>query len=498
MHTYRLTQEQIERVREITHAFTPEGFIWYWYITQDEGMPRHVVKWTYEYFEALKNGEALCLECFRGSLKTTFIANLSTYLLGCMPWLENMFIQAGDAPAEENTSYMSSVIEDNPGWKILFPFIQPDGRKWGAEGYEIQDTSLHYGNWRRKRTKVPSIIGGGYKSSIILGKHPRGHFVRDDVNNYKNTRSARELKAVKDIVFKEMGPAADRSKMEIDVFTPWVTGDVGDVRKKLPNVRHVRTPVYELDDKGRLTTVPAWPEVFDEPKIQELRDKLPPVEFAQMYLCDIEATKGQTLKGGWIIYVDSDKIKFHEWPVYIGIDYASVRSKQELRGRDYFAMAKFLLSPEGYLVLVGGYRDHVTRAEAEEVALNWGNQAGDNMRKMGIEKVGKGEEFANWMLLNAPFRVKEQGVANKSKETRFETELAQVFRQGKVRVSDEPSNPFIQQFLAEWLAWDGTEAYSDDCLDAVWHGVVAGKTFIRLERNMKKAETGNPYAGFAA
>lgn len=460
-------------------------------------MPLHVVNWTWNYFDCVKTGEDLALEAFRGSIKTTFISNIIAYTIGCMPWLESLIIQAGDAAAEENTAYIASTVKDNPGFRLLFPNVVPDERKWGAEGYEAMDRSMQYGNWRRKRTKVPTLVGGGYKSSIILGKHPRALFVRDDVNNYKNTRSARELKAVKDIVFKEMGPAADRAIIEVDVFTPWVQGDVGDIRKKLPNVRHIRTPIYLLDSEGKLTNEPTWPEIFPEERIQLLRDTLPPVEFAQMYLCDSSAAKGDKLKREWIHMFPHEDIKYGEWPIYMGVDYASVASRQLTRGRDYFALAVSILHPSGFLILIDGVRRHVTRADAEDVALNMGDRFKNQVKEMRIEKLGSGQEFANWMLKNAPFRVKEGGVGNKDKGFRFEFELAPVFRSMKVRVSDEPGNGFIQQFLSEWLAYDGMDAYIDDTLDAMWHCVSAGKTFIKPKKDFKKVDYVNPYSGFA-
>lgn len=496
---YRLTGKEIEAVRERVHAYTPEGFVLYWHVVNSLPMPEHVVGWTIKYFDSLKDGKDLALEAFRGSIKTTFVSNLVVYTIGCKPHLEHLIMQGGDVVAEENTSFIADIIENNPGFKILFPGIRPDTKKWGAEGYEVVDTSQAYGTWRRKRTKVPTLVGGGYKSTIVLGKHPRGLFIRDDINNYKNTRSARELKAVKDIVFKEMGPAADRSLIEIDVFTPWVQGDVGDVRKGLTNVRHIRTPIYKLDENGELTDEPTWPEVFPEERIQQLRDTLPPVEFAQMYLCDPMAAKGQKLKREWLHFFPHEEIQYDRWPAYLGVDYASVASKQLTRGRDFFALSVLLLHPSNFLILIDGVRKHVLRAEAEDVLLNMGDRFSDQVRVCRIEKLGSGADFANWALSNAPFRVKEGGVSNKDKGFRFEYELAPVFRGMKVRVSDEPGNAYIQQFMSEWLAYDGMDSYSDDTLDATWHGVAAAKNFIKLKKEFDyDAKVVNPYAGFAA
>lgn len=501
-YTYKLTTEEIDQLREIVQAHTPVGYLWYWMLTNELPIPDHAVEWDFELFDTLEDErwDGLALEAFRGSIKSTFIANAIGYTIGCMPELEHLIVQSGDDMAKENLGFISSMIEDQPGFKVMFPGIVPDLRKWGADGYEVVDTNLSYGTWRRKRTKVPTLVGGGYDAKIVLGKHPRGYGVRDDINDYKNTRSSRKLKACEDTVFKEISPAFDRTMLEIDVFTPWVDGDIGDKRKKLPGVKHILTPVYKIGPDGKLTNEPTWPEYFPESVIDKYRRILPPAEFAQMYLCDRSASSGQHLKREWLHFYPSGDID-QSWPVYIGVDYMSLSDVTQIQGRDWFVLAVGRLHPNGFMVIVDGYRAQITRAEAEDICLNWGQrykEPADLLRVMQIEKLGKAEEFANWMLLNAPFRVKPAGVKNRSKAERFEVELAPVFRGGKVRVSDEPDNQFLDQFVREWLAWDGMENYPDDTLDAVWHCIDAAKTFIKPKKELEEEQQANPYMGFAA
>lgn len=500
LETQRVDPELIERLRGIIKKHDEYGALWLYTLASNESLPKHCLRWFAQYFYALRGKFDLAVEAFRGSLKTTIFSGLlSGYLLGAFPWLEVLIVQASDGMAEENTSYLSSLIKDNPGWRIVFPHVVPDERKWGAEGYEIMDVSMPYGFWRRKRSKTPSLVGGGYKSAIVLGKHPRGHFIRDDVNNYKNTRSPRELKAVKDIVFKEMEPASESAMVKLDVFTPWVHGDVGDIVKRRRNTIHIRTPIYEIGPDGKLTDVPAWPEKFPEEKIAQLREELTPAEFAQMYLCSLDASDGDHLKASWLQpRFPAEEIE-KDWPTYIGVDYMSLFKKTAVEGRDWFALAVYRLGPKGKLILETGVRKQVTRPEAEDLCLNWGESYGDTLRVMRIEKLGKAEEFAGWMLKNAPFRVAAEGVKNRSKGERFEIEMAPVFRSGKVVLSDS-DDPFIQQFEREWVAWDGNETYTDDCLDAGWHGIAAAKGFIKPKREEptgRKLELPNPYMAFA-
>lgn len=502
--SYALNQGEVECVQRIVHSDTEVGFLWFYHLTNGLPIPGHCVGWDVEYYRARRMKLALAIESFRGSIKTTFFSGCMTaYQIGCHPELEHLILQAGDEVAEENTAFVSSLIQHDPGWHFCFPTVMPDAKKWGAEGYEVVDTSITYGEFRRLRTKTPTFVGAGYTSAVTLGKHPRGHFIRDDVHNYKNTRSSRLLQGVKDVVFKEMQPAADRASMVIDLFTPWVRGDVGDTRKRQRSVWHVRTAVYQYDKDGNLTNIPTWPELFPEEKIATIREEIGPTSFAQNYLLDLEALSGVRLKESWLITYPWDDFESLSkvWPVGIGLDYATVERKLEIQGRDYFALACGKMHPRGFLVIFDGFFGHLTRPDAEDVAMSWGERyfKDGTMRGMGIEKLGKGEEFANWMLSKAPFRVKKQGVGNQSKAYRFEVELAPLFRNGRIRILDHPTNEFIRELRNEWLSFDGLDSYPDDCLDAVYHLVQLFKGFLRPEKepDWVQIEEPNPYMAFA-
>ena len=480
--------ELIRRIQTLARTDTRTGFLWHYHFLALDPLPDHCVPWVHEYYNARAAGEDLAVEAFRGSLKTTvFSGYLTAYGIANHPDLETLIIQANDPKANENTDFLASIIQDNPGWKFLYRNVVPDERRWGAKGYEVKDTSITYGEWRQKRSPTPTLTGAGYKSSIIVGKHPRLHFIRDDVNNYRNTRSAREMMAVNKAVFSEQKPAADRAKMEIDVFTPWAEGDVGDMRKKTPHVRVIRTPVSK---DGTVDGEPTWP-FGDFADIKRLSQSMPWAEFAMAYLLDRGAMAGTVLPAGWLHDFDAKEIK-PEWPRYIGVDYASIQSLQDKRGRDFFALSVFALHPQNFLILEDGYRAQVTRADAEQIALEWGvkyNGQGQ-LRVMSIESLGKGEEYANWMLSNAPFHVKPQGVRNKSKGERFEIEMGPLFRAGKVRISNtelDPAAKFIETFRYEWVSWSGNETNSHtDTLDSAYHAILGARFLLKPRDEQQK------------
>jgi hypothetical protein len=476
--------ELIKRIRALALTDTRTGFLWHYHLQALESLPDHCVPWVHEYYNARANEEDLAVEAFRGSLKTTlFSSYLTSYGIANHPELETAVIQANDEVAQENTDFLASLIQDGPGWKFLYPHIRPDERRFGAKGYEVKRTDITYGEWRQLRTKTPTFIGAGYKSAMVVGKHPRLHFIRDDVNNLRNTRSPREMQAVNDAVFTEQKPAADRAKMEIDIFTPWAEGDVGHQRKKTPRVRVIRTAVTK---NGEIDGEPTWP-FGDFKDVKGLSESMPWSQFALAYLLRREAMQGTTLKAGWLHDFDYRELK-PEWPRYIGVDYASVAKIQDAKGRDFFALGVFAMHPQEFLIHEDGFRAQVSRADAEQIAIEWGNKYNDRgqLRVMSIENVGKGEEFANWMLSNAPFHVKPQGVKNLSKGERFENQMAPLFRAGKVRISTtdvDPAAKYLTTFRHEWVSWNGNESNSHtDTLDAGYHAIVAARFRLKPRR----------------
>ena len=202
-----------------------------------------------------------------------------------------------------------------------------------------------------------------------------------------------------------------------------------------------------------------------------------------MYLCDLKGAQGRILKREYLKYIDVEEIPTNI-KVYIACDYASVAKDQALKGRDYFALAVVGImggNDNSFLVLLEGVRKHVDRAEAEQIFMNYCSLYHKQGRliRAGIERHGKGEEFADAMMRAARgWKVKQLTTGNKSKGERFENQLAPVMSGDRFRLSTAP-NPFIDQFVDEFLSYDGMGTYTDDTLDAVYYAVRLAKGYIQ-------------------
>ena len=477
----KLSVDQLDKIREIVYSDTPEGFIWFYYFLFELPLPKHCVGWVVKFYEARRKKMDLAVEAFRGSLKTTIFSTLMpVYQIGLHPELETIIIQASEDMAHDNSGIIADIIENNPGFAALFPHVIPDkAQGWGAKGYEVVSTDMNYKNFRRLRTKSPTFLATGYKSANIQGRHPRLFGVLDDINNSRNSRYPREMQAVQFAVEQEIRPALDKTIMNIDVFTPWREGDIGDVAKQRGDTLHIRTPILQLDANGQVTDVPTWPEEWPIERIEKERNSMAPHIWAQMYLCDLKGAQGRILKREYLKYIEVEEIP-PKIKVYIACDYASVAKDQALKGRDYFALSVVGQHPSGFLILLDGVRKHVDRAEAEQIFMNWCSLYHKQGRliRSGIEKHGKGEEFADAMMRAAEgWKVKQLTTGNKSKGERFENQLAPVMAGDRFRLSTNP-NSFIDQFVDEFLSYDGMGTYSDDCLDAVYYAVRLAKGYI--------------------
>jgi phage terminase large subunit-like protein len=219
-----------------------------------------------------------------------------------------------------------------------------------------------------------------------------------------------------------------------------------------------------------------------------------------MFLLDLEAANGVNLKGDWLHEYPASEINPSR-PVIFGIDYASTADKARDKDRDYFTLAIGRAIPGGGLVLVDGVRARVSKGEALDTTIGYW-AVYPTLKRIGVEKIGKGEEFYNDLLLLRDLNGKVPPLmpithGRRSKGERFENWLAPRFQAARVWISDA-ATPFLREFRNEWLTWPN--ATHDDCLDGVYMMAAAGEGFMpgKAERTItgekKKAE--NPLFAF--
>jgi phage terminase large subunit-like protein len=430
------------------------------------------------------------------------------YRVGKEPHKVNAVIRINDEKANETTAAVAQMIEHNPKWKKVFPSVVPDKeRGWGANGYFVKRTDVD--NWAEICTESPdgpTFVGYGWKSGSIIGSRFNGVVIVDDIHDDQNTRSERTLAQMRSFVNDVLDYCLMKGAWEIWNFTPWTMNDVYAELKSTGLYKHSKTPVmrkaeegegsyWELDERipysGQWWHL-YWPEVWGFDRIGEKYLKTGAIGFARMMMLDLEATKGITLKEEWLHYYPANEVD-RSWPVYMGIDYASTQDKIRDKKRDYFALALFRAIPGGGLVLFDGYRGHLSKGEAlKKVAAL--NSAYPYTQLIGVESIGKGEEFYNDLVFvddayGVPLPLYEVNYHRGSKGQRFEEWLAPRFQSGRIWVSNAQTQ-FLREFINEWLLWPNGE--HDDCLDAVYMGALAGEGALPSTQRRTHGRTQKP------
>ena len=454
---------------EAVHSDTPRGFEIYYTLLHNQVMPPHARQWIDELYDALDRGKAAILyEAFRGSTKTTTFLTYLTYFIGHHPERSNMLIQVADESARETMGRAAQIIEHNDIWKLCFPSVVPDKSVgWGAEGYNVMRTDLPYGDWQRRIAdrSGPTFVGYGRTARSIIGKHPDGILWLDDIDDENTTRSDRERRKTQDLLRGTIFPMRTPSTATIDTGTPWTYNDAIAYMKSTGEFHTVRTPI--CDEGGESV----WPAVFPREEIERQRRLAGEIEFARMFLLDLEATKGINLKDEWLHKYPVEKVDL-SWPVVFGIDPATTLDKLRDRSRDYFALSVGRLIPGGGCVLVGGVRMHLSQGEAidkvESLALSY-----PSFVLAVIETHGIGEQIFQLLLrqtavnvIGATTAAKIFGSGSSPRGPgRYEAQLAPLFRSSRIWISSE-ENEYLNHFRQEWLRYPLGE--HDDTLSATF------------------------------
>jgi phage terminase large subunit-like protein len=465
---------------------SPAGFAAFYQSLYNRALPRHALReWVIPLYAARARKKGLIVFAFRGSSKTTTLSIAFTaFRIGHRPSASNLIIQASDPAAADTAAQVADLIANHPAWKVAFPHIVPDPKVgWGSGGFEVRDTNLEYETWRalcaQEKGKDPSLIGLGYKSRALIGKHPTGLLVIDDIHDETNTRSARELRTVTTILTGTILPTVTPQTWQLFVGTPWRENDALAYLSATGRHRTVRTPLTRNNRS-------VWPARFPRKEIELLRQQSGEAEFARMYLLDLKAAEGIHLRREWLNPYPHNKIQPH-WPTILGVDYASTADKMKNDRRDYFAVAIGRALPGGGIVLEDGLRAKLSQGEAEQELTRFIANYPYTVI-VGVESVGKGEEFLQMMRRNHSLPWQDMNPGGRSKGDRFEKFMGVEFQNKRVWISDVET-PFLRAFHEEWLQWPYAD--HDDTLDSVAWMLEAGQQYLLSQP--RKDNASNPY-----
>jgi predicted phage terminase large subunit-like protein len=449
-------------------------------------------EWIKPLYEARKDGKGIVIEAFRGSTKTTTLTIAFTaYRIGKEPHRANLLIQVGDDTAVDTTQQIADIIENNPGFRVVFPRVVPDReRGWGAGGYEVKREGIPYQTWRdlNAKRRDPTLLGVSYKSRAIIGRHPDGVLVVDDIHDENNTVSERELATVRRILTGTIFPTLTPDTWKIFVGTPWVENDALQYVASTGEFDHAKTPVYRED--GNYT----WPEKFDEKEVEIQKNLAGSIEFARMFLLDLTASKNKFFK--YQVFPNSN-LRFN-WPIVGGVDYAGTRDnllQKKTGDRDYFAIAYVAKLPGGGAVVVDGVLEKCSQAEAEGYVMR-GQEMYPNYLNSVVEGDGTGDLFIQTIMRNPNMKIIPMKTKGKGKQIRF-TSMQPWLESGQVRISDAET-PFLRELRKELNTYPLSKYV--DALDALYWALMGVRDVLSTPREefklpaYEKKEQVNPFA----
>lgn len=440
-----------------------DGFSAFYWLVHGNPLPKHASRWIEHLYGAKGDGyEGSVVWCWRGSWKSTTIGvTFTAFRMGKNPELTNMVVMANDDSADKVTGAIAQIIENNPAWKWVFPFVEPDrDRGWGAEGYWVKDTRYTKEQWAMMNARVidPSLVAGGYNSSRLIGKHPTGMLLIDDIHDEKNSDSERARQHVVKVMSDTILPMAVRDEggrlmtWIVAIGTPWADDDALHYLRNTGVFAFLNIPVMRPAKEGRGVYCDGrnrngaifndlmgwwhleWPERFSIETLVSERAKAGMRGFARMFRMDLEAAKGEGLRYHSFPH---EMIDLH-WPMYGGADLAfTVKESVKVDpGRDKFSHAYGARHPLGKIVVVDGVIEQCTQGQAE-VHLRKAQDMFPSWNYTLLEGDGLGETFfVSLVMRNPGLRVRMDKTKGKSKRYRQEQEMGPWLESGRVVISD--------------------------------------------------------------
>jgi hypothetical protein len=512
---------------------TPRGFMaFYFYITGGP-MPDHAKLWTHQIYTDKASDRGSLIFAFRGSWKTTTISQLFTcFRIGHEPWKANLVLQNNDDTAQNTTLAISQVISSNPRFRKVFPNVQPDKKKgWGAKGYWVIDVSIEEDEWSEliSVTKDPTLLGLGISSGSVIGKHPTGVLLMDDIHDEKNSASDLERAYIVKVVAETVFPMAVRDATRdqgdqletwsLTVGTPWHEQDAYHYIKETGEFGYLFSPLLYPVNEGDEGAVRfdhkelkgwfrlAWEDRIPVSGVISLYNLSGHRGFWRMYLLSLIGASdlGLSYMSFPAQTIEEYKTKYNLVSA-AGIDYASISElatkRMDPKNRSKFALVWGYLLPSHVFVIAGGILGHFTQLKAEGHVKQLQSRM-DNHRTTAVEMNGVGAQFMSVLARDSTLDLMPVWTGKQSKDTRTELEVAPWLEMGKIMVSDEDT-PFLNDLRK---ALNEFPYGNRDVIDALW---VLTKTIpdvlivdhIHTEVHDRKSpalrRSTNPFSSFGA
>lgn len=411
----------------------------------------------------------------------------TAYRIGKEPYRANLILQIGDSSAKLNAAKVAEIIDSYSGWKKCFPHVVPNkDKKWGADGYEVIDISKTPEEWAKLNSgrKDETLLGLGYNSHLLNGRHPDGVATVDDIHDESNTYSEKELNEVLRIIQSIFFYCITPDTWVTFIGTPYVENDTLEFVKGTGEYLSIVMPAYLEKVDGKLVAPKQWAEetekVFLWPTERSqdwVRTKYKtstPQEFKRMILLNLEGGFEQH----YVYQTFPHKEIDWNWPAVAGVDpVGTVLGVSATAGTSHFALVLGMRTPFMKLVITKAIVEKCGAEEGERYIVEWQKEFRNYLRA-SIELNGVGAIFIALLARNPGIKISRHPASDIGSGPKAERQyrfLEPLFRNGLVQVSDEdsPGLRMVRRYLDRWPAFLGNKASPElDVGDAITQLVI--------------------------
>lgn len=489
---------------------SPDGFFAYFEGKYGFEPQERIKRWIRKMYEAHGRNMGFTLNGYRGSRKTiSFGATFLEFRIGQEPHKTNLVVTASDSTSDEIIENVTQTIEFHPFWKKVFPNVIPDKGRWSSDGYWVIDSSLSREEWtaQQSATKDPTLVGGGYTSVRINGKHPTGVLLTDDLHGINNSTSENQLKFVVRFYTTELSRTMMNDEKgnlitwAINIGVAWgqdthqaLTKSGGFLSETLPVMTRAKDGEGEYIDGVNKVTGVTYEDIVGwwhiDPQSGHTVDSIIMArgygkrDFWQMMMMDMTAARAGAIRYYSYHFENDD---YYNWWSLSGVDPSETfKEKNEIsRDNSFLGIANLVKRPIGGAVLQGGELAQINPNGAvglmRAIKSRFTNHDG-----FYVEDTGFGRMFMNTLSLIAPElvlifsdlggirRAGEKARKSKSKTDRITEELAPFLENGTILISDEDSEFLntVRDGLDNIMELDPHKADKRwDALDAFYHAV---------------------------
>lgn len=498
---------------QLSQLDNPTGYAAYYEGIHGTPPNIHVAQWVIKIYKAHEQGLGYSLNGFRGSYKSDALDIIFvSFRISKEPHKTNLVVCAAEPVSDKITKAIADIIEFNPFWKKSFPNVVPIEGKWSSDGYWVIDTNFTREEWSGKMAGQidPTLLGGGYESKKINGRHPSGVLLTDDMHDFNNSLSDGERKRVVRFFTSILMKTVIRIKDKLDTWVvnigiPYGVDDIHQTAKVSGGFLVDTLPVMvraQEDSEGAIYIdgvnkqtgviyddivgwwILTWADKFGVDTIIKERG-LGRRDFWQQMMMDL--ARGNV--GGLRYYSYPHQDIDNNWFCSTGVDpsWTFKERKEIFTSSSFFGMCHTLVIPRGGAVITDGQLTQCTDVESAGLLLA-SLTSYPNTKNFFVEDIGVGKLYQESIKRLNPalaskiiasdlggIRLKgEKAGKAKNKDERARREFAPYLESAIIFISDERTD--YLDTLRDALDNINEMNYKDpdkrwDALDCAYHSL---------------------------